>query len=275
MPAEPGAGPQRGQPGRPQRLRAVPCRYDALLLRRLRLHGRRLLRPLGRPAARERRPLRRPAASRPRARCSKHVQGVVMIPGRATATDNDLIKRLVRENGALSVGMYWDDSAYSERTDDAGDHAPTSSTGRARGREPRRRRSSAGTTPTRRRQLQRRRRGSRRATAPSSCATAGAATGATDGYFWVSYYDRSFARDQRLGGYGGATSYAVVEDTGNYARVYQYDKLGVTDHWGFGRHARLGRQPVHGQRATQHDRRGRLLRALLVHAGTRSGPAAR
>jgi hypothetical protein len=26
----------------------------------------------------------------------------------------------------------------------------------------------------------------------------------------------------------------VVEDAGNYARAYQYDKLGVTDHWGFG-----------------------------------------
>ena len=52
-----------------------------------------------------------------------HVQGVVMIPGRATATDNDLIKRLVRENGALSVGMYWDSSAFSEVTDVAGYHA--------------------------------------------------------------------------------------------------------------------------------------------------------
>ena len=54
-----------------------------------------------------------------------------------------------------------------------------------------------------------------------------------DGSFWVSYYDRSFACDQGLGGYGGATSYAVVEDTANYTRAYQYDKLGVTDHWGF------------------------------------------
>ena len=53
------------------------------------------------------------------------------------------------------------------------------------------------------------------------------------GYFWVSYYDESFARDHGLGGYGGATSYSVVEDTGNYSRAYQYDKLGVTDHWGF------------------------------------------
>ena len=50
----------------------------------------------------------------------KHVQGVVMIPGRASWSDNALIKRLVRENGALSVGMYWDSSAYSEVTDGTG-----------------------------------------------------------------------------------------------------------------------------------------------------------
>ena len=54
------------------------------------------------------------------------------------------------------------------------------------------------------------------------------------GYFWVSYYDKSFARDQGLGGYGGATSYATVEGTDNYASIYQYDDLGVTDHWGYG-----------------------------------------
>ena len=55
-----------------------------------------------------------------------------------------------------------------------------------------------------------------------------------DGYFWVSYYDGSFARDQGLGSYGGCTSYSVVESPDNYSRTYQYDKLGVTGHWGFG-----------------------------------------
>jgi hypothetical protein len=55
-----------------------------------------------------------------------------------------------------------------------------------------------------------------------------------DGYFWVSYYDKSFARDQGLGGYGGCSSYASVEGADNYASIYQYDDLGVTDHWGYG-----------------------------------------
>jgi hypothetical protein len=53
------------------------------------------------------------------------------------------------------------------------------------------------------------------------------------GSFWVSYYDRSFARDQGLGGLGGMSSYSDVQDVGNYSRVYQYDKLGVTAHAGF------------------------------------------
>ena len=157
----------------------------------------------------------------------KHVQGITMIPGRADATDNDLIKRLVRENGALSVGMYWDDSAFPEDEsapaayyldypagenhgvavvgwDDA--YPATDFTGQA------------GQPPADGAFLVRNSWGS---------------DWGDGGYFWVSYYDRSFARDQRLGGYGGATSYAVVEGRSNYARVYQYDKLGVTDHWGF------------------------------------------
>ena len=159
-----------------------------------------------------------------------HVQGVVMIPGRATATDNDLIKRLVRENGALSVGMYWDNLAFSEVTDVAGYHA-TYFLDHRRGE-------NHGVTvvgwddayPAGRFQGD-------DGAPPADGAflvrnTWGGGWG-EDGSFWVSYYDRSFARDQGLGGYGGAVSYAVVEDRANYTHAYQYDKLGVTDHWGF------------------------------------------
>ncbi len=55
MPADPRARLQRGQPGRPQRLRVVPDR--TVQLRRLRLHGDRLLRALGRPGRRDGRPV--------------------------------------------------------------------------------------------------------------------------------------------------------------------------------------------------------------------------
>jgi C1A family cysteine protease len=168
-----------------------------------------------------------PAVNRP----TKHVQDVVMIPGRTSWSDNALIKRLVRENGALSVGMYWTSSAYGESTDALGQLRATYYLKYAWGENhgvdvvgwdddyPAADFSGNWQPP-----------------GPGAFLVRnswGSAWG-DGGYFWVSYYDRSFARDQGLGGYGGATSYAGVEGTDNYARVYQYDKLGVTDHWGYG-----------------------------------------
>jgi C1A family cysteine protease len=162
----------------------------------------------------------------------KHVQGAVMIPGRSDPLANDLVKRLVTENGALSVGMFWDDNAYSTYADTTAvthatyylptpqgenhgvdivgwdDAYPAEAFVGGYGQPP-----GPGAFLVRN--------------------SWGSAWG-EGGYFWVSYYDGSFARDQGLGSWGGCTSYTVVEDTANYARVYQYDKLGVTDHWGFG-----------------------------------------
>ena len=155
----------------------------------------------------------------------KHVQGVITLPGRSSATDNDLVKQLVVQNGALSAGMYWDDSAYNEVTDAYylkyawgenhgvdvvgwDDQYPQSNFG-----DPVRQPPGPGAFLVRN--------------------SWGPGWG-DGGYFWVSYYDRSFVRDQGLGGYGGATSYATVEGPDNYASIYQYDKLGVTDHWGYG-----------------------------------------
>ena len=40
------------------------------------------------------------------------------------------------------------------------------------------------------------------------------------GYFWVSYYDLSFA-------YGDTTVYTDVEPTSNFSHIYQYDTLGL------------------------------------------------
>ena len=59
----PGARPQRGQPGRSQRLLLEPV--PAVQRRRLRLHGGRLLHALGRAGHRGRRPLRRPLSPPP------------------------------------------------------------------------------------------------------------------------------------------------------------------------------------------------------------------
>ena len=157
-----------------------------------------------------------------------HVQGVVMIPGRAGPTDNELIKQLVTENGALSVGMYMDssDALYYDPTnatyyspvprdenhgvDIVGwdDAFPASSFQGGAGQPP-----ADGAFLVRN--------------------SWGAGFG-DGGYFWVSYYDASFALDQGTGTWGGATSYSAVEEVTNYSRIYQYDALGVNSHWGYG-----------------------------------------
>ena len=110
----------------------------------------------------------------------KHVQGVVMVPGRSHFTDNDLLKRLVLENGALSAGMYFDPdrSPYSEYTDDTGLHATYYS--------PQRENENHGVTivgwddayPRERFQGDETPDGRRPETAPFSCATPGATTSA-------------------------------------------------------------------------------------------------
>jgi len=157
----------------------------------------------------------------------KHVQGVVMIPGRTSPLDNDLVKQLVMQNGALSVGMWMDWSAYgnddtyayydpvaegeNHGVDVVGwdDGYPASDFGAGRRQPP-----GSGAFLVR---------------------NSWGESWGDGGYFWVSYYDRSFASEQGLGGLGGMSSYSDVEDTTNYAREYQYDKLGVTARTGYGR----------------------------------------
>lgn len=169
------------------------------------------------------------------AKVLKHVQAAVMLPGRSDVSDNDLIKRLVIEYGAMSVGMYYasrfDTSVsglgsrwavyYSGKVLDNGDavedpdEVPENHGVNVVGWDdafPRTRFAAVSGQP------------------PGDGAflvrnSYGASYG-DDGYFWVSYYDRAFA-------FGPLTTYTGVEAVSNYTRNYQYDTLGWTQSLGY------------------------------------------
>jgi C1A family cysteine protease len=158
---------------------------------------------------------------------AKHVQGAVTIPGRSSSTGNDLIKQVVRDYGALSVGMYVPDDfdRYFDATADAF-YYPNTPRYENHGV------SIVGWDDTYPRT---------NFVADSQPAGDGAfrvrnswgADWGDEGYFWVSYYDRGFAWELGLGTFGGCTAYSVVEDVDNYSRNYGYDKLGVTGTIGY------------------------------------------
>ena len=155
----------------------------------------------------------------------KHVQGVAMIPGRSGLTDNDLVKRLVRENGALSVGMYWDEARMDDSTDSYYEPLTENENHGVDivGWDDTYPRTNFGASVQ------------QPAGDGAFLVRNSWGTGFGDeGYFWVSYYDASFALDHGTGTWGGCTSYTDVEDVGNYSRIYQYDTLGVNSHWGYG-----------------------------------------
>jgi C1A family cysteine protease len=155
----------------------------------------------------------------------RHVEGAVMIPGRSSDLDNDLIKQLVVANGALSVGMYMDlayldagtDSYYVPYQPDYENHGVA-----IVGWDDAYARENFAATDD-------------RPTVDGAFLVRnswGPGFG-TDGYFWVSYADKGFARDFGFGTYGGCTSYSAVAGVRDYSRNYGYDKLGVTDRIGY------------------------------------------
>jgi C1A family cysteine protease len=162
----------------------------------------------------------------------KHVQGAIMLPGRTGPLDNDLIKRLVMQNGALSIGMFYDAAFDSLHSTDgtrtpayycdlaAGDPFRGSTVGENHGVD------IVGWDDS----------------YPRASFTAGSgqppgdgaflvrnswgASWGDHGYFWISYYDRSTA-------YGPLTSYSRVDPVGDFSRNYQYDTLGWTQSMGY------------------------------------------
>jgi len=176
-----------------------------------------------------------PSAAAPKVNAvRKHVQGAVMLPGRTGVLDNDLIKQMVVQYGALSVGMFYENS-YDTFRRFVGERAPSYYCDRAAGET-----SYSGTEvtenhgvdivgwddafPTTRFSA----RGSGQPPGDGAFLVRnswGASYG-DRGYFWVSYYDRGFA-------FGPCTSYSRVDGVTSYRRNYQYDTLGWTRSLGY------------------------------------------
>jgi len=157
-----------------------------------------------------------PSGLRPR----KHVQEVVMVPKRASATDNAAIKdAVVRYGGAyVSMGWYGDSSGsqYYSAANAAYYYNGTDSTNHGVlivGWDDAYPASKFATTP------------------PGNGAfliknSWGPAWG-SGGYFWASYYDTDLGRTREMAVFNGSQS------TSNYDGVYQYDPLGDCEAWGF------------------------------------------
>jgi C1A family cysteine protease len=153
--------------------------------------------------------------TRPTGPVRNHVQGITFLAPRTSATDNDAIKSAVMADGAVTAGMYIDpdNASYYNSTSGAfyydgtgaqqDDHAVAIV-------------------------------GWDDAYPAAAFATAPGGDGAflvrnswgtgwgvdASGYFWVSYYDANFARNDI------AMALSRVDPTGVYNRVYSYDKLG-------------------------------------------------
>ena len=201
-----------------------------------------------------------------------------MLPGRSRAfSTTTSSSSWCVENGALSVGMFWTAPSTRSTPPRLAATAPRTTATSPPARRSTAMRSarttasasSAGTTPSPRI-------GSpaapacRRATARSLCATAGATRWGDRGYFWVSYYDRSFAFDD-------CTSYSRVDGDGHLRAQLPVRHPRLDDVAGLrGRPRpvhRLGRQPVHGESDASASSPPASTRRSPVRP-TRCGPAA-
>jgi C1A family cysteine protease len=167
-------------------------------------------------------------------RVRKHVQGAVMLPGRKDAMDDDLIKQLVMQNGALSAGMYYE-SSYDSFKRSTGERTPSYYCDKAAGET-----SFSGYEVSENHGVNIVGWDDSYPAADFTAKGSGPPPGdgaflvrnswgrsyGDGGYFWISYYDRAFA-------FGPLTSYTEVEGVGNYRRVYQHDPLGWTRSMGY------------------------------------------
>jgi C1A family cysteine protease len=162
----------------------------------------------------------------------KHVQNVVFFPGRTSATDNAKIKSAILNYGAVYSAFWWNSTYYKPAT--ASYYLPFNTKEDVYGTY------DGGHAVTII--------GWNDSYPASNFKNAPAGDGAwlvknswgttwgKGGFFWVSYYDKYFgSRDHSADAlYTKDTAQFRAESTGNYKKIYSYDKLGEVGDYYYG-----------------------------------------
>jgi C1A family cysteine protease len=155
----------------------------------------------------------------------KHVQNVVFFPGRTSRTDNDNIKGALTRWGAVYSSLYWYDTFYNSTYTSY--YQPASDS-----------RSLSGHAVTIV--------GWDDNYAATNFTTAADGPGAwivknswgtawgSAGYFYISYYDKSFGSVIQTSGSKKDTAVFLGDSTSNYDTIYSYDKLGEVNDYSYG-----------------------------------------
>lgn len=159
----------------------------------------------------------------------KHVQEVLVLPPRSSATDNGLVKQMVKEKGGVWVSFAVDWNNYGSKdgysyvtycnptvaSSGASSHAVC-----VVGWNDSFDRNQFPSVPA----------GNGAFICKNSWGTGSGVNGT--GYFYISYYDSNLARKD---GFSGTKDMYVfsAENTDNYKNIYQYDPLGWTNLYGY------------------------------------------
>lgn len=143
----------------------------------------------------------------------KHVQQIILLPDRASLTDNDAIKQAVMTHGAVYTSFWWTDSSYNSSTysyyytGSSSNHAVC-----IVGWDDNYDKTRFLTQPP--------------ANGAFIVRNSWGSGWGQGGYFYVSYYDTTFGKNNAV--------FAGNSPVTEYDRIFQYDPLGWTGNVGYG-----------------------------------------